>query len=333
MHETHGRDAMINLRALQHAIAVADCGSFVAAARLVHLSQPALSRSVQALERDTGLRLFDRVAGAVRTTAGGALFLARARQLVAQAQALELDTHKVRQVGESDIVIGAATYCAEGLVDVALTRFLRTATRVRITVATNHWASLFQSLRRREVELVVADTTIAAEDPTLQVEPLTHSQGFFAVRADHPLAARREVALPELLRFPLVTTSRVTSHILEPLLKAASPGRRDELHTIACESIAMMKGIALGADAVAVLPMRAMFAEVRAGALAVLPLRPPWLHGRFGIVSLRERAPSEVATRFIDVLKEVDAETEARARQEERRLFDTAQRAGRRRSR
>jgi DNA-binding transcriptional LysR family regulator len=317
---------MITLRALQHAIAVADSGSFVAAARLAHLSQPALSRSVQALERSIGFRLFDRAAGAVRTTAGGSLFLARARQLVAQAENLELDTHKVRQAGESDIVIGAATYCAEGLTDIAVARLLQAQGRLRVGITTNHWANLFQSLRRREVELVVADTTVADEDPTLRVEPLTHARGYFAVRPQHPLAAKREVTLAEITRFSLVTTARVGSRILEPLLRAASPGRPAELLTISCESVAMMKGIALGTDAVAILTMRAMFAEIRAGTLVLLPLRPAWLHGRFGVVSLRERALSGLGLRFIEVLKEVDAETEARAQQEERRLFGGAER-------
>jgi DNA-binding transcriptional LysR family regulator len=324
MHETHGKDAMINLRALQHAIAVADSGSFVAAARAVHLSQPALSRSVQALERGIGIRLFDRASGAIRTTAAGALFLARARQLMAKAEALELDTHRVRQAGESDVVIGAATYCAEGLVDIAVARLLRKAGKLRIGVVTNHWASLFQSLRRREVELVVADTTTAETDPTLRVERLAHSQGYFAVREGHPLAARHEVVLADVLRFPIATTSRMTSQIMEPLLGATSPGQRAEYFAVACESLSMMKAIAFESDTVAVLPMRAMFSEVRAGDLALLPLRPSWLHGRFGIVSLRNRAHTEVAQRFLGLLKEVDAETEARARQEERRIFGAA---------
>jgi DNA-binding transcriptional LysR family regulator len=167
---------------------------------------------------------------------------------------------------------------------------------------------------------------MADEDPTLRVERLTHSQGYFAVRPEHSLAARPEATLADVLRFPLVTTSRLSSHIMENLLGAVSPARRPELVTIACESIAMMKGIAFGSEAVAALPMRAMFAEVRAGALVPLPLRPPWLRGRFGIVSLRERAHSEVALRFVGILKEVDAETEARAREEERRIFGTAER-------
>jgi DNA-binding transcriptional LysR family regulator len=318
--------AVLNLRAMQHAIAVADHGSFVSAARAVHLSQPALSRSVQTLERSIGARLFDRAAGAVRPTDAGTIFLDRARQLVAQAEALELDTGRLRHAREADIAIGAATYCADGLTDLAVARLLRRHCETRISVITDHWASLLQSLRRQDVHLVVADTTVAEQDPTLHVEPLARSQGLFAVRAEHPLAGRPEVKLADVLRHPLVTTSRLTARVMEPLLKGASSGQRPDLVPIACESLSMMKGIALGSDAVAILPMRAMFAELESGDLVLLPPRPPWLHGRFGIATLRGRALSEISLQFVEALREVDAQTEARARAEELRIFGDAER-------
>ena len=312
---------MISLRALQHAIALAEHGSFVAAARAVHLSQPALSRSIQALERGIGTKLFDRAAGAVRPTDAGTIFLDRARPLVAQAESLELDARKLRRVGEMDLIVGAATYCADGLADVALARLLRERGQLRIGAVTDHWANLHQALRRHEVHLVVSDTTMAEDDPMLQVEPLAHSQGFFAVRAGHPLAGRPRVAVADVMRYPVATTSRMTARVIEPLMDATPQGRRAGFHWIACESLAMMKGIARGCDAVAILPMRAMFAEVESGELVPLPPRPSWLHGRFGIVTLRDRAPAAAAARFVEALHEVDAATDARARDLERRVF------------
>lgn len=319
---------MFNLRALQHAIAVADCGSFVAAARIVHLSQPALSRSVQGLERSIGIRIFDRLGGGVRPTDAGVLFLERARPLLATAEALALDAGRFRRAGETDFVVGAATYCAEGLVDLAVARLVRTRDRPRIGIVTDHWANLFHSLRRQEVSLVVADTTMAESDPTLHVEPLSRAQGLLAVRPGNPLAGRPQVTLADVMRHPVVTTSRVTSRVMEPLLKAAPQEQRADFAPVVCESIAMMKRIAMGSDAVAILPMRALFDEVASGKLVLLPIRPPWLHGRFGVVRLRDHDHSESALQFLEVLREVDRETDARARAEEDRLLGNARPAG-----
>jgi len=68
-----------DLRLLRHARALAEEGSFARAARTLHLTQPALSRSIQELERRTGIRLFDRNKGRVDLTALGEVFLAHAR--------------------------------------------------------------------------------------------------------------------------------------------------------------------------------------------------------------------------------------------------------------
>ena len=61
----------MDLRRLNHVVALADTLHFARAAEQVHLSQPAFSRSIQALEYDLFLRLFDRDTGDVRPTTSG----------------------------------------------------------------------------------------------------------------------------------------------------------------------------------------------------------------------------------------------------------------------
>ncbi len=71
-----------DLRLLRHARALAEEGSFGRAARALHLTQPALSRSIQELERRTGIQLFDRNKGGVEPTDLGRVFLVHARELL-----------------------------------------------------------------------------------------------------------------------------------------------------------------------------------------------------------------------------------------------------------
>ena len=74
---------------LKHFIALARSGSFVKAAAAVHLTQPALSRSIQALEEELGQLLFDRVGRRIELTAFGAETLQRAQLLVEDANDLK----------------------------------------------------------------------------------------------------------------------------------------------------------------------------------------------------------------------------------------------------
>ena len=72
----------VDLKRLAHLLALADECHFARASKRVHLSQPAFSRSIQAIERDLGLQLFDRAAGDVKPTPAGAFVIERARRLL-----------------------------------------------------------------------------------------------------------------------------------------------------------------------------------------------------------------------------------------------------------
>ena len=79
------------LQQLRQVIALAEHGSFVRAAAALHISQPALSRSIQNLERHFGSELFQRSSVGVVPTDVGRLYIERARDLLRLAEDLERD--------------------------------------------------------------------------------------------------------------------------------------------------------------------------------------------------------------------------------------------------
>ncbi len=98
-----------DLRLLRHARALAEEGSYARAARSLHLTQPALTRSIQELERRTGLKLFDRDSKRVGPTDLGRLFLAHARELLGRAEALDREVATMRGAGTGSLVVGSGT--------------------------------------------------------------------------------------------------------------------------------------------------------------------------------------------------------------------------------
>ena len=80
--------ALIDLRKLKHLVLLAEELNFSRAAEKAHLSQTAFSRSIQALEQECGLHLFDRGTRTVKITTSGQHLLAKARSLGAQASDL-----------------------------------------------------------------------------------------------------------------------------------------------------------------------------------------------------------------------------------------------------
>jgi len=322
-----------DLRALAHARALADHASFARAARALHITQPALSRSIQQLERRLGVRLFDRGRGRVEPTETGRLFLVYARELLARASDLSREMAVIKGTGTGRLAIGAGTYPAEGIVDTAVAALLRQYPALSLRVVVDNWSNLLELLRKREVDLVIAEATLARADPELEVTALARYQGYFVVRPDHPLTRLRTVKLPEVLDYPIVSTARLPARLLDPLLKGAraEPSSRSvEIPSVTCESLAMMKRVAAISDAVAILPLKMAVREIEAGELAALPLAEPWLNASFAVIRLARRSLSPEGETLVRILL---ANHENFARDERVRARRLVSRTGHRRSR
>jgi DNA-binding transcriptional LysR family regulator len=107
--------------------------------------------------------------------------------------------------------------------------------------------------------------------------------------------SKKTLSLQRLLRFALVMGSRLPRAALKPLLAGSFGDHADieatkSFPSIACDSIPMMKTIIAATDAVSVLPLTTVMAEVRARQLVVLPLVEPWFHSEFGVVRLAHRS-------------------------------------------
>ncbi len=116
----------IELRLLRHAAALASEGSFVKAARVVHLSQPALSRSIQELERRAGMEpLFQRDRSGIVPTDVGQILLHHAANVLAAAGDLSREMDLVKGLDAGELVIGAGIYPSRLFMDRALSRLLK----------------------------------------------------------------------------------------------------------------------------------------------------------------------------------------------------------------
>ena len=86
----------MNLRHLRAFATIVDVGGVARAALRLHLSQPALSRQIHALEADLGVPLFDRVGRRVQLTSQGEDLLRRSRRLLAEADSLGERAHELK---------------------------------------------------------------------------------------------------------------------------------------------------------------------------------------------------------------------------------------------
>ena len=181
----------VTLHQLRLFNAVARHQSFAAAAREMHLTQPAVSMQIKELEETIGLPVFDRAGKSVTLTTPGEYFLVHARRMLAVLKDAEDTMAKMRGAQTGTLIVGMVTTAADFLPRM-LAEFLREHPGVDVRLVIGNRRSLVELLHRNEVDLAVMGRPPRELDT--RAEPFAaHPITVFA-SPDHPLA--RETRLP-----------------------------------------------------------------------------------------------------------------------------------------
>lgn len=297
----------MDLRSLQYAVALEEEQSFIRAARKVHISQPAMSRSIQALERELGLVLFERNARTIVPTVAGREFLQRARRILYEANSLRHEMDLIRSGEGGKLAFGVGPIVAVSLTPILLAEAVQQYPQMRLRVETNDWQSLLHSLQREEIEFLVTDKRLFEDGEALTIHPLGehHEWSGFFCRATHPLAQRASIGTHDLAGFTIACTQlpKMFQHAYHELT-TIQPGI-----SLVCDNIHLLKQIVRSTDTVLIMSLSAVIEEVAAGELVRLPLNStPWNDNpgqALVAASLPNRSLSPAAHAIIDILRDV----------------------------
>ena len=277
---------------LRHLISLAQTGSFSKSAGLLFLTQPALSRSIQALEAELGQPLFDRVGRQSELTPFGRGAVERARELVLAADELRGSGRLAGDGQEGVLRIGMGSGPGAMLMTPLLLKMAQERPRLQVEIARGATDLLVQALRGRALDALVVDTRSLRADPDLNTQFLLEMTGAFMVRPGHPLAQRRgSLGFDALLQYPIASTP-LSDEVARVLVERYGPRAHPSLCvTLRCEEIPSLVDATRRSDAV-LLAIRAAAPD-----LVELKLQPALdATARFGLVTLRRRtAPPALA--------------------------------------
>ena len=147
----------MDLKRLKHVIALAQRGSFAQAAEMVHLSQPAFSRSIQSLEEELQVELFTRGQRRITLTPYGKLVVERGQRMLAEAKSLQRDVKRMRAHEFGEIALGFGPIPAAALLEPMLTRVTRDHPSIRTHIEITHWRHLLKLLEMDDLDFFIAD--------------------------------------------------------------------------------------------------------------------------------------------------------------------------------
>lgn len=197
---------MISTRQLRYFVAIADSGSFSAAAELLYIAQSALSRQIKELEQHLDTLLFERTARQPRLSAAGLAFLPRARNLLADLEKAERLAREVGQGLRGSLRLNhSSTVPLTGSLLTRLSGYLQDNGGVSMEIAQQSSEAQLEALADGHLEVGVLRLPVLRQHEGLCVQPLFEEPLLLAVCADHPLAGATSVHLSQLRDEPFIS--------------------------------------------------------------------------------------------------------------------------------
>lgn len=297
---------------MTHALALAEHRNFARAAEALHLSQPALTRSIQTFEEQMGTPLFIRARKGVELTDAGQLMLKRARAIVSQSQDLMREGMILRKTKGTEIRVAAGPYAGHLILAPTVARQLAAEPGLRFDLRIDHWVKVTQMLKERRMDLAICESS-ELDDRELEILPLRAHRAAIAVRPGHPLlSGGGPVDFKRIVKWQIAITARLPPRILRPMFTYFTGS--SFAPTVHCEDVGVIKTIVMDSDAVGFFPLAMIRHELEQGLLQVVNVEAPWLETCFAVIWLKDRLLSESVRSFI---REVQATDEELAQAEE----------------
>jgi DNA-binding transcriptional LysR family regulator len=295
---------MIDLRRLQVFLAVADTGSFTAAAQRLFLSQPGVSQQISLLERELGESLFVRTARGVSLNEAGVFLRDRARPLLDQAVALEQD-FRDHHDGVVRVTIGAFPTAGVEMLPRAFNQLMAKWPGLKLQLRQLDTTDPLSLLREHRADMVMMfeyDIAPRPVDPEFEYAAIANDPLCVILPQDHRLAKASAVSLSELADETWVLRRHRApyQHIHEQIFKSAGIDASIGFWTDDYQSL---QGLVAARVGVSIVPSLAIVQH--RNDIVVKPLAQPAFRRRVNVAMGPQFAASEIGMDIVSTLRTV----------------------------
>ncbi len=300
---------MSEISQLQHLIAVVEHGGFRRAAEAVHLTQPALTKSIKNLEEAFGTLLLERRPRAVVPTPFGEIVIERARKILADLDQMKREIDLLKGFESGLLMVGCDPYVGKSVMAPALSNLVSLYPKLRYEVEVQGWPMLRERLLNRQIDLHVGAPPgiYGGEVSTIEfaLPPLV-----YFCRAGHPLADKKRVLPEEVLAFPRIGMEAPPAWTrMYAEVYGFAPDSDEALHFRFAKSNdwETLKAIVRMTDSISAGPREVVQDELAAGVLKEMILSLPEIELVATVACLRDRVLPPAAEAVIDEIKRITA--------------------------
>ncbi|GAB3102397.1 LysR family transcriptional regulator [Aestuariicella hydrocarbonica] len=252
----------IDLKKLNHVVTVATTGSFSRAAEVLHITQPALSRSIATVEAHFGIKIFDRSRRGSALTPLGQLAVEEAEKLLRQARTLDHNLQLYRQGKAGKLAFGMGPLIASLTLPKLSSHFMQQHPKLQIHASIKPDLLLHNELKEDQIEMLFCGKGLVEASPEVSFEVVGQIELAMLVRADHPLTTRPSLKQTDLFEFPVLSAIHPFSSATEPVGGA-----------FICDNYDVLRTTVMHSDGIWITSPQLVEAELKQGLLAKIHVK------------------------------------------------------------
>ncbi|WP_213302285.1 LysR family transcriptional regulator [Paraburkholderia sacchari] len=299
---------LLNTRRLQLFSTLARYRHMPSAARALNVTQPAVSSAVRILETGAGFSLFHRHPRGLLLTNDGETFLLHVRRALNELRHVADDVAALHGSIRGVVTVGALPLGRTLILPEAVARVVTRFPKVRVITDESAYEALVAGVRAGDIDFILG--ALRANDATsgLENEKLMSENLVILARHDHPLAKVKDLSIKNLgdAQWVLPSSHSSTRRLFETLFRRAKI--KPPMPTVETADLAIIRGLLLHTDMIAVLSAQQLHYECASGMLAVLDVPMRDTTRDIGLTTRTGSPPSPAAHELINAIRLVSTE-------------------------
>lgn len=289
----------LNFYQLEIFCAVVKAKSISKAARKLHLSQPAVSQQIQAMEQMYNVKLFNRSSQGVKLTKPGELVYEYSQKILSLFNSLESNLDKLMGAEDQDLFIGAGTTIGNYSVPCSLWAFKEKNSQANIKLDVRNSNDILQGVLENQYDLGLVEGEVKSEKV---IKKKIHEEPLKLITPNiEPWSKLEAISAEQLINTPIISREKEagTRKAFNQALSAKGIDYEELKIITEMTSISAIKSAVQAGHGISYCPHIAVKNEIRQGSILALPLEEGEITVPFYLIYLPEKFLSSIATKFI----------------------------------
>jgi len=282
---------------------VAETKSFSKASEIIHLTQPAVSLLVQAIEEIYETKLFDRANNTVTLTPVGEMLYKYAKEILNLYAAAQKNIGEITGFVKGSIRLGASSTIGNYLLPAVIADFRKTHSKIKVHLLVGNTKRIEELLNAGNIDIGLVEGDVASQK--MVVEKLIADELALIVSPLHPWAKKKSISVVEITKEPFIFREEGsgTRQVIEEYLGKYRITPRDMMTSLVLGSTEAIKESVESTMGVAIVSRWAIRKEMRYGTLKPLSFKEGKMLREFSMIFQKNAILSHAVDEFLSYLK------------------------------